>query len=224
MSTSASTSAASCPAQGLPEGNGCGGDGSRAVERELPGFLPGVRERAGAAPRVPRPGRRRRTGPRDPPELRRRGRQRRSPNACSSPAAAALPSGGAGVMPRKLRRLRSPWRVGGPRPSRPAWTRHPWPGRSPEARPAAKPAMNVVSGAAGRTTEWAATPARARTSFTSISTSSSSRAWSRARHQSSSVSSWLFTVCLQGRIQLGSPGPEPGSWLTRSSLPGGTYP
>ncbi len=32
------------PPQGVTKGNGRGGDGSRAVEGELPGFLPGVRE------------------------------------------------------------------------------------------------------------------------------------------------------------------------------------
>ena len=65
-----------------------------------------------------------------------------------------------------------------------------WP--EPDASPAAKPAINVVSGAAGRTTECAATPARDNTSLTSTSTSSSSKARSRSRHHSSSVSSWLF--------------------------------
>src|SRR5438128_971094 len=62
--------------------------------------------------------------------------------------------------------------------------------------------MKVVKGAAGRTTEWAATPARDRTSLMSISTSSSSNACSRLLHHSSSVSSWLFTIRLQSPVQL----------------------
>src|SRR5690349_13704597 len=52
------------------------------------------------------------------------------------------------------------------------------------ARPAAKPTRNVVTGAAGRTTPCAASPARSRTASTSRSTSASpncaARAWANS--------------------------------------------